>query len=352
MPKISIIIPVYNVAPYLRQCLDSVINQTFKDIEIICIDDCSTDGSLAILKDYAALDNRITIIEQKSNQGVGVVRNIGEKNATADYILFLDSDDYIAQDLCEKLLNKFAANDVDAVYFNSAFFQDGCDNFLTNRDRLKDISQKIPPTEIFRASQYYESVTKLTNPVWYKCYKKDFLLKHNIFCSEVRCCEDSFFTVNFLLADPKLSYINEFLHFYRIRANSLSKNIDKKVDIFFNEYEKCMNSILSSELSLQNKLFFIKARVRWLRYWTHNKIKSKKCRQLNQIRRKKYFEQILSLFSFSDIQKAKFDERFWEDLYAIGKFGLSFYKDYSSGYLRYRVKFLIFKFSYTPKERK
>ena len=89
MPKVSVIVPVYNVEPYLRACMDSIVRQTLKDIEIICINDGSTDGSLAILKEFAELDKRITIVD-KENGGYGMAMNIGLDRATGEYIQFLD----------------------------------------------------------------------------------------------------------------------------------------------------------------------------------------------------------------------------------------------------------------------
>ena len=99
-PKVSVIIPVYNVEKYLRQCLDSVVNQTLKDIEIICIDDGSTDNSLNILKEYAQKDNRIKIISKK-NGGLSSARNAGLKFATGEFVGFVDSDDYIERETYE-----------------------------------------------------------------------------------------------------------------------------------------------------------------------------------------------------------------------------------------------------------
>ena len=95
MIKLSIIIPVYNVEKYLRECLDSVISQSFKNLEIICIDDCSTDTSLDILREYARNDKRITIIRNKQNLGVGLTRNIGLKVSSGNYVHFLDPDDWL-----------------------------------------------------------------------------------------------------------------------------------------------------------------------------------------------------------------------------------------------------------------
>lgn len=133
MVKVSVIIPVYNVEPYLKQCMDSVVGQTLKDIEIICVDDGSTDGSLDILREYAAEDNRIQIIEQK-NAGAGAARNNGMRHATGKYLSFLDSDDFFeprmlekAYDLAEKDQADFVAYKSDSIIQrrNSLFQQTG-----------------------------------------------------------------------------------------------------------------------------------------------------------------------------------------------------------------------------------
>ena len=100
--KISMIIPVYNVAPYLRQCMDSLVNQTYSNIEIICVDDGSTDASLGILRQHAEKDARVKILQQK-NQYAGVARNNGMAAATGEYYMFLDADDFFEPELLELL---------------------------------------------------------------------------------------------------------------------------------------------------------------------------------------------------------------------------------------------------------
>ena len=112
MPQISVIIPVYNVEKYLRQCLDSVINQTFKDIEIICVDDCSTDTCLNILEEYAKKDNRFKIIRLNQNSKQGYARNRALEIAQAPFIMFLDSDDYLNEDAIEILYKSIQGCDV------------------------------------------------------------------------------------------------------------------------------------------------------------------------------------------------------------------------------------------------
>ena len=112
MYKLSVIIPVYNVENYLRECLDSITSQTVKDIEIICIDDGSTDNSPKILKEYQKKDSRIKIIT-KENGGQASARNLGIKKAQGEYIAFIDSDDFIESEMLEKLYTKAKDNNLD-----------------------------------------------------------------------------------------------------------------------------------------------------------------------------------------------------------------------------------------------
>jgi glycosyltransferase involved in cell wall biosynthesis len=150
-PKVSVIMPVYNVENYLRQCLDSVINQTLRDIEIICIDDQSTDGSLGILKDYAAIDPRIRIITQK-NAGAGAARNTGLKVAKGEYLSFLDSDDFFELDMLEKAYHACSTNNLDFVVFRSDKFDNDSKTYIPlyysiRKDLLPD--KKSLTIEIF-----------------------------------------------------------------------------------------------------------------------------------------------------------------------------------------------------------
>ena len=115
MPRVSVIIPVYNVAPYLPRCLDSVVGQTLRDIEIICIDDCSADGSAAILAEYAAHDSRIKVVPFEQNRGVSAARNAGLDVATGEWIGFVDGDDKIDLDFFEKLYAQASATDADII---------------------------------------------------------------------------------------------------------------------------------------------------------------------------------------------------------------------------------------------
>ena len=116
MPKVSVIIPVYNVDQYLSQCLDSVVNQTLEDIEIICVDDGSTDNSLKILMEYAEKDSRVIVLRQQ-NKGAGVARNYGMNIAKGKYFSFLDSDDFFSETLLMDSVQKAEADDADIVVY-------------------------------------------------------------------------------------------------------------------------------------------------------------------------------------------------------------------------------------------
>ncbi len=115
-PLITVIIPVYNTEEYLRSCLDSIINQTYRNLEILVIDDGSTDLSPAICDTYAELDSRVQVIH-KENQGVSASRNLGIEMATGDYISFIDSDDWLESESYEHLISCFVEHKVDAVIF-------------------------------------------------------------------------------------------------------------------------------------------------------------------------------------------------------------------------------------------
>ena len=114
MPKVSVIVPVYNVEPYLKECMESIVRQTLKDIEIICINDGSTDGSLEILKEYAAKDDRIVLVD-KENGGYGLAMNIGLDRATGEYVGIVEPDDYIGLTMYEDLYNTAKEHDLDLV---------------------------------------------------------------------------------------------------------------------------------------------------------------------------------------------------------------------------------------------
>ena len=134
MPKVSVIIPVFNVESYLSKCLESVLNQTLTDIEIICIEDCSTDNSTNILIDYAKIDDRIITIFNEENHGLSYNRNKGINAASGEYLLFLDSDDYLELDSLEFLYKEAVKNSLDVLHHDYiSEFENTCNSKINTK---------------------------------------------------------------------------------------------------------------------------------------------------------------------------------------------------------------------------
>jgi len=170
-PKISILVPIYNVETYLRQCLDSLVNQTFTDTEIICINDGSTDGSLAIIQDFQKSDSRIKVIDKK-NTGYGDSMNRGLKKASGKYIAIVEPDDYIDLNAFEKLYDYASTYDAEVVRANYYINKGGKDTKLLYVDQL-DARRIINPRQ-------HDWIFFQAPAIWSAIYKRDFLIKHDI----------------------------------------------------------------------------------------------------------------------------------------------------------------------------
>lgn len=251
---ISVIVPVYNVEKYLSQCLDSVINQTYKQLEILCINDGSTDGSLKILEQYAAKDKRIRIIS-KENEGLSTTRNLGIRQATGKYILFLDSDDWLDLTCFENLFNSIEANKSDLCIYGLTRFDESSnsciipDNYF-NLSCYKNVLDKPTctyldiQTSVFRR---WESVVKL--------YRRGFLLDNNILFTEKVLFEDIFFHIQSILSAKSICFCDKNLYYYRVnRPNSImdaSKANIKCLDIF-KAFEDIKAFLLNKQITVLN----------------------------------------------------------------------------------------------------
>ena len=215
MVKISVIVPVYNVEKYLRQCLDSVINQTFSDIEIICINDGSTDNSLRILEEYSKKDNRIVLLNQK-NSGAGVARNKGVELAKGEYIQFLDSDDYFEPDLLEKMLNKAISFNSDIVVCSYKKVDD-LGNITESKNPNSPINlDKTPLGKPFNSDDFKEDIFSLLTPIpWNKLYRRELITKNNIKFPDINICEDIAFVHSCIAIAENILVFDEELVNYR-----------------------------------------------------------------------------------------------------------------------------------------
>ena len=207
MPKVSVIIPVYNTEKYLEKCLNSVCNQTLKDIEIICIDDCSTDNSLNILKEYASKDERIKLIEFKENKGAAVARNIGIKEAQGEYIGFVDSDDYPETELFyEKLYNIAKEKNADIT---KGSYKDSKTDFID-----ETINQRIKKDKNNFCSTYCSAI-----------FRNSLIKENNIFFPELRDMEDPVFAFNCALKANKVEVVPDCNLIITKREDSITSKI-------------------------------------------------------------------------------------------------------------------------------
>lgn len=232
-PIVSVIMPVYNGREYLRQCLDSVINQTQREIEIICVDDGSSDGSLDILKEYAAKDSRITVLQQP-NSGAGAARNNGLKKAKGRYLSFLDSDDFFEPDMLEKAVAQIQKDKADFVVFR-------CDHYLEDTHKFKPAAytlktQTLPPFTPFSFRQITDNVFRtFVGWAWDKVYDREFVMKHQLTFQEQRTSNDMLFVFSALVLAKKITYLDEILaHQRRNNGQSLSNTREKSWFCFYN----------------------------------------------------------------------------------------------------------------------
>lgn len=225
--KVSIILPVYNVAPYLRQSLDSIIAQTLTDIEIICVDDGSTDDSGKILDEYKEKDNRITVIH-KRNAGTGAARNDGLKIATGECIGFVDPDDWILPNMYERLYNILQDKELDIVMFTPDVFNDQTqkhEGFLYFQDSN---FPKILDDKIFNK----DDISPFSYPmcVWNKLYRKKLFDDNNIDFAEGLDFEDHKVIFKSLFTAKRIYFIREKLYVYRhSRQGSILSDNDTRM---------------------------------------------------------------------------------------------------------------------------
>ncbi len=250
MTKLSIIVPVYNVEKYLPKCLGSLIKQTLKDIEIICVNDGSMDNSLAILKEFASKDSRIKIIDNQ-HQGVAKTRNTGIEQSTGEYIGFVDSDDYIDIDFFEKLYNSATKSNSDiaiaSILKHKKFFNIYNAKY-TKEETAITIQDKIKLCEDKKHFFFY---------AWNKIYHSEFIKENNIKFSEGQIYEDVMFAIKALYYSNKIISVYGTKYHYIEHENSLTKYKDKtgeKEHDLIKAYSKLQEFCNSKNIEIPERL--------------------------------------------------------------------------------------------------
>lgn len=230
---VSIIIPIYNVEKYLEQCIKSLINQTYRNLEIILINDGSIDESANICEKYKEQDNRIVFIN-KNNDGAASAKNEGLKVAKGDYITFVDSDDFIELDMIEYMVNTIKK-------YNSDIVQCNFTNLYKNTEKFKQdkiIEQKITSKDFLELF-----LTKWDSSLfWNKLFKREVI--ENIFFTEGRCIDDEFFTYKCVINSKSIVTSNKIVYNYRMRKSGVMKSessqkqiLKDRVDYLYERYE-------------------------------------------------------------------------------------------------------------------
>ena len=219
MPKVSIVVPVCNVERYLRECLDSVVNQTLKDLEIICVDDGSTDGSAAILAEYAGKDPRVRVVTGPK-AGAGAARNAGYAVSAGEYLLFLDADDVFAPTLVETLMRGIETSGAEVAICRYESFPDGC--------RLPLFSGPMGEWRIFDAPAAFVDVfRRWMGWSWDKLIRRSLIEKHALRFQEIAASNDLAFVFAALSLARRVAETDALLVAHRLHARSIEAGRDR-----------------------------------------------------------------------------------------------------------------------------
>lgn len=294
MVKVSILVPCYNVEKYLKQCLDSIVNQTLKDIEIICINDGSKDSTLEILREYENNDSRVKVISKK-NSGYGASMNIGLETAKGEFVGIVESDDYVELNMFETLYNEAKNNNLDVVRSNFYLY-----NSKNNTHELLDQSW-VKHNEIYSPSIDDQTPFEQQPSIWANLYNREFLNKNNIRFLETpgASYQDTAFTFKVYASAERFKMIEEaFLH-YRIDNENSSINSTNKLYCVCDEYKEIEKFV--KETNRYETFKYLIPRIKYNCYcWNYNHLaKNLKFKFLKEMS-KEYRRHIL---------KGEFDKR-------------------------------------------
>lgn len=239
---VSIIIPVYNVEKYIEQCINSIIRQNYNNIEIIIINDGSTDNSKNIIEKYINIDERI-IYREQSNKGVSVARNEALKISTGDYILFVDPDDYLSDKTIEKFVKEMNKSNADIIIgAYTKVFDDG----IKGNDCIYTFN--MDENSIYSGNEVCQMMleAKVDGFLWNKMFRRELLAKYNFTFEENRCIEDWYPVFNHISNINKVKFINDSIYNYRQRSGSSVNKVNEKKLI---DYEYAASLILNQAKS-------------------------------------------------------------------------------------------------------
>lgn len=287
MPKVSVILTVYNGMDTLPKCLDSIVDQTLSDIEIICVNDGSTDTTLDILTKYAAQDERIVIVDQP-NAGAGAARNAGMALATGEYLSFLDADDFFERDMLRVAYNQAVADDVDFIVFGSDLYQGKevlpCDFSIQTK--------LLPKKSVFSTQDVRRDVFKLfVGWAWDKLFKASFVREHKLYFQEQRSTNDMLFVFSAMICARKICVNRSVLAHHTSSPGTISATREKSWPCFYHALIALRENLVSWNLFERFKQDYINYCVHFS-LWNLNTLKEPARTQLAEILREKWFDEL------------------------------------------------------------
>ena len=253
---VSVIVPVFNTEKYLKKCIESILNQSLRNIEIIFIDDGSTDNSLTIIEEYAKKDKRIKIIS-KLNEGQGIARNMGITEACGQYIAFIDSDDFVEKDMLEKLYNTSKKNNLDICMCKISTYDEvtqdiNNDLWYYSLGVFNDFKKRV-----FNHEDTIEFTCEISVTPVNKLYRRVFLLENNCLFAENYIFEDELFFYDVYLNAKRVSVVHENLYYYRVnRIGSTVKSVDKNYSDILSIFKLIMVKLIELNYWKQYKIYF------------------------------------------------------------------------------------------------
>ena len=247
--KISTIMPVFNASKFLKQSIECVLNQTLKDIELICVDDGSTDNSLQIIEEYAKKDSRVKVVKQQ-NMTAGAARNNGLKYASGEFIHYFDADDWMKLNCYETLWNKVDGTDVDFCVFQFSTYNQVTKEFKTSPHKMLNTDQ-VTSFEEFPKFFLYNAVVP-----WNKIVRRKTILDNNLKYDEIVCANDRSFYFKLLTVSKKIKIIPDYLLFYRINNSGslVGETRSKNFDCHFKSFESTFEVYKNQPAEIQ-KMF-------------------------------------------------------------------------------------------------
>lgn len=268
-PKVSVIIPVYNEEKYLDQCLGSICNQTLSEIEIICVDDGSTDASLQILEKFAKQDSRFKVLKQ-CNQYAGKARNLGMQIAEGKYLCFLDADDFFSLELLEKMYLAAEQYHSEIVICNARYYNDKTGE-ITERN-IPHEKQFLPSnSKIFNRNVIPEGLFQITNGwAWDKLFLTEFIKKERFQFAGSRTANDGFFVYMALALADRITKVDEYLVTQRIQnSNSLANTRNKSWRCGFDMLCDIRKGLRERNLYVQLERTFLNFALKYIA-WSYN----------------------------------------------------------------------------------